>query len=115
MPYAGAGMLAFPLYQFGSFEPTKSIAAKILLTDLKAQINKIGTLLVYKKDDFIEVYDAHCTHMGCILNIDTKNNELICPCHNSKFTLNGEVIKGPATRNLDKITYVLKNDILLVG
>jgi Rieske Fe-S protein len=31
-------------------------------------------------------------------------DEMICPCHGSRFTRDGRVIKGPAERALSKVT-----------
>ncbi|MEW6428734.1 MAG: ubiquinol-cytochrome c reductase iron-sulfur subunit [Thermodesulfobacteriota bacterium] len=41
-----------------------------------------------------------CTHLGCRLNYRQEENLLVCPCHSSKFTLDGTRVAGPATRNL---------------
>jgi cytochrome b6-f complex iron-sulfur subunit len=53
-----------------------------------------------------------CTHKGC--DISHSNNGYICPCHGARFSHMGEVIKGPAEKNLaryhttsdDKYVYV---------
>lgn len=39
-----------------------------------------------------------CTHRGC--TVQPAGDRLECPCHGSRYTTNGEVIKGPASRNL---------------
>lgn len=41
-----------------------------------------------------------CTHLGCRLNYSEKDNLLICPCHESRFSNNGKRISGPARNNL---------------
>jgi len=38
----------------------------------------------------------NCTHMGCIPYLDAGAEKFRCPCHGSVFTLEGDVIKGPA-------------------
>lgn len=42
---------------------------------------------------------AKCTHLGCTPRLDA--NAFICPCHGSRFSREGAVINGPATRPLD--------------
>ena len=39
-----------------------------------------------------------CTHQGCELTPQGK--VLVCPCHNSEFSQEGEVLSGPAETNL---------------
>jgi nitrite reductase/ring-hydroxylating ferredoxin subunit len=39
-----------------------------------------------------------CTHATCLL--EATQSELICPCHGSRFSLDGIVLQGPAERNL---------------
>jgi cytochrome b6-f complex iron-sulfur subunit len=43
-----------------------------------------------------------CTHLGCLYNWDTQENIFKCPCHGSQFQANGDYIRGPAPRNLDR-------------
>ena len=40
-----------------------------------------------------------CTHQGCVLDLETDG--FSCPCHGSIFTLEGEIVRGPAPRALD--------------
>ena len=42
-----------------------------------------------------------CSHLGCSIIWDENKNEFVCPCHSSKFTVTGDVIKPPAPRALD--------------
>jgi nitrite reductase/ring-hydroxylating ferredoxin subunit len=43
-----------------------------------------------------------CTHLGCQPAFDPKMRILICPCHGSRFDLQGNVLKGPAARPLQR-------------
>ncbi len=40
----------------------------------------------------------YCTHKGCSVNLVA--DKFICPCHHSEFSLQGDVLTGPATKNL---------------
>ena len=56
-------------------------------------------ICLYKMDE--DVYSAslmHCTHRGCELNVG--GGIYSCPCHGSEFSLTGEVLEGPADRDL---------------
>ena len=43
-----------------------------------------------------------CTHLGCIYAWVDANNRFECPCHGSKYRLDGRRIEAPAPRNLDR-------------
>lgn len=55
-------------------------------------------LFVYRDHEGIKAVSAVCTHLGCILNKSSEGFE--CPCHGSCYDLKGEVLSGPAPRNL---------------
>ncbi len=43
-----------------------------------------------------------CTHLGCIYPWTAANNRFECPCHGSKYRLDGRRIESPAPRSLDR-------------
>jgi len=43
---------------------------------------------------------AVCTHLGCITRHLSDEGVIACPCHGSRFDLEGNVIHGPAPRPL---------------
>jgi len=45
-------------------------------------------------------FSSVCTHLGCITRYQPDRNLIACPCHGSRFALDGEVIAGPAPRPL---------------
>jgi len=48
--------------------------------------------------DGLKAYSLICTHLGC--TVDLVKEGFSCPCHGSKFDLNGSVEHGPATSPL---------------
>ncbi|HUR49545.1 MAG TPA: FAD-dependent oxidoreductase [Acidimicrobiales bacterium] len=42
-----------------------------------------------------------CTHVGCLVAFNPAETTWDCPCHGSRYTVEGEVIEGPALRNLE--------------
>ncbi len=50
-----------------------------------------------------------CTHLGCNVPWDQAAGTFICPCHNSKFSPQGEVLNPPAPRPLDLFPVTIEN------
>lgn len=48
----------------------------------------------------LHLVSAICTHMGCILHWNNGEKSWDCPCHGSRFAVDGEVLEGPAYQNL---------------
>jgi cytochrome b6-f complex iron-sulfur subunit len=55
-------------------------------------------LFIYRDYEGIRAMSAVCTHLGCILEKSTDGFE--CPCHGSCYNQKGEVLSGPAPRDL---------------
>jgi len=58
---------------------------------------------VYRDEDGkLHERSARCTHLGCIVAFNSAERTWDCPCHGSRFGVDGEVIEGPAVRPLPK-------------
>lgn len=59
---------------------------------------------------------AVCTHLRCTVDWKPERNIFICPCHGSEYDAQGNVILGPASRPLSRVTVVIKkNQVRLVN
>lgn len=58
-----------------------------------------------------------CTHLGCIYAWTEANDRFECPCHGSKYRLDGRRIESPAPRTLDRfqITFLDSNKNPIAG
>ena len=43
---------------------------------------------------------GNCTHMGCVVRWNSAEKSWDCPCHGSRFDVNGRVLHAPAVRGL---------------
>lgn len=55
-------------------------------------------IFVYRDNEAMKSVSAVCTHLGCTIQHTTEGFE--CPCHGSRYSDNGEVLSGPAPRDL---------------
>jgi glycine/D-amino acid oxidase-like deaminating enzyme/nitrite reductase/ring-hydroxylating ferredoxin subunit len=51
----------------------------------------------------LHAVSATCTHLGCTLKWNAAETSWDCPCHGSRFGIDGAVRDGPAVRPLDRI------------
>ena len=117
LPFVVAGTFSYPLYKFTFFNEKPNRKASVVLKDISDGITKITKqeYFIYKVANKITVFDAHCTHMGCIINFDKQHKVFNCPCHKSRFSIEGMRLRGPAKRNLDTISYKIQNKTLYIG
>jgi glycine/D-amino acid oxidase-like deaminating enzyme/nitrite reductase/ring-hydroxylating ferredoxin subunit len=58
---------------------------------------------VYRDDEgTAHVLSARCTHLGCLVAFNSTERVWECPCHGSRFGLDGTVLQGPATTPLPR-------------
>jgi cytochrome b6-f complex iron-sulfur subunit len=57
---------------------------------------------------------AVCTHLGCITRYVSDEGAIACPCHGSRFDLEGNVTHGPAPRALPWLEVTTNTDGELV-
>ncbi|MGD9618346.1 MAG: ubiquinol-cytochrome c reductase iron-sulfur subunit [Mycolicibacterium sp.] len=75
----------------------------------------VGTLVVTQPvaGDF-KAFSAVCTHTGCLIN-EVADGTINCPCHGSKFSLDGNVVRGPANRPLNAEAIIVQGDSIVLG
>lgn len=102
-----AALIALPLFLSGLWRYLKPVAIpeKLILKVTFADIPVNGAL-VFRESRVAVMRDEHavfalslvCPHLGCTVSVTA--DEIICPCHGSRFNLKGEVVQGPADKAL---------------
>ena len=69
--------------------------------------------VVSSTDGFYAISSV-CTHLGCMTRYDKEHGEIACPCHGSRFHLDGQVAAGPAPRPLPRLEITVDRGLLVV-
>ncbi|MDH5298931.1 MAG: ubiquinol-cytochrome c reductase iron-sulfur subunit [Desulfobulbaceae bacterium] len=99
--WAVAAAVLYPLFRFLGFK----VPRKPRRVEVHKSLKVTGFIIEH---DFIIFAGAHgpwavsrkCTHLGCRLNYQENEKILLCPCHQSRFTVEGKRVAGPARLNL---------------
>ena len=63
----------------------------------------LGKTGVYRDEqDSAHAVSIRCTHLGCLLRFNSAERSWDCPCHGSRFDVDGAVLEGPATEPLER-------------
>jgi Rieske Fe-S protein len=54
-------------------------------------------------DGEVRAVSAVCTHLGCTVGFNPTDRTWDCPCHGSRYDLEGHVIRGPAASDLEPV------------
>lgn len=96
----------------GSAAPSAGSLASLSSIDVgSAKQVKAGdqdVILVRTSKTEVQGLSAVCPHKGCSVAPD--GDVLVCPCHGSRFRLDGAVVQGPATRDLEKFPVAVSGD-----
>ncbi|MEI7031703.1 FAD-dependent oxidoreductase [Streptomyces pratensis] len=55
------------------------------------------------EDGTVRAVSARCTHLGCLVAFNEAETAWECPCHGSRFGVDGSVLQGPAVRPLEEM------------
>ncbi len=73
------------------------------------------TIFLAALPEGVTAFSAVCSHLGCIVDWDSKTEQFLCPCHGSKYDVNGNVIGGTAPAPLERLITEIKEEKIFVG
>ena len=100
---AALGALCYPVIKFIDFRAPKKPRYVKVFKDL--QVGGIAVehdFILFEGEEGPWAVSRKCTHLGCRLNFREKEDLLVCPCHQSRFTKAGKRVSGPAKRDLPR-------------
>ncbi|RRJ33778.1 FAD-dependent oxidoreductase [Halocatena pleomorpha] len=86
----------------------------------RSQLDRDEAVVVTEQEDPVAAYrdesgrlhavSAICPHMGCLLRWNDGEKSWDCPCHGSRFDIDGTVLDTPAVTELDRYDHLLQGD-----
>lgn len=78
------------------------------------QYGQASAIVVHTSQGFAAL-SAVCTHLGCIVKWDEKQQQITCPCHGAIFDTRGNVISGPPPKPLPAIPVGVVSGKIYIG
>ena len=97
----------YPRFREGEFGGLFTLAANSLPAPDSGPVEypEVKLWLVNTNQGALGIYKV-CTHLGCLYKWVPTNTRFECPCHGSKFELDGTYVEGPAPRDLDRFEII---------
>ena len=71
-------------------------------------------LFVRTADTEVKAVSSVCTHQKCQVAYNAKTRQIDCSCHGSRFTLDGKVLNGPASKDLANYNARINGDQIVL-
>lgn len=81
----------------------------------KVTTRKATAWVVKTPEEKIIAFSPRCTHLACAYHWADEDRKFLCPCHDSFFSIEGEVLTGPAPRRLDRYEVRVEGSRLWLG
>jgi len=64
-------------------------------------------VILIKSGDEMRLLSSKCSHLGCRID-KVENSQLVCPCHGSRYNLEGTPVKGPSVNSLTQVKFEIE-------
>jgi menaquinol-cytochrome c reductase iron-sulfur subunit len=81
----------------------------------KVRNEQSSAWIILDNERHVTAFSPLCTHLGCAYRWQAEKKQFTCPCHGSVFSVQGDVIAGPASRALDRYSTKLEGNRLWLG
>jgi nitrite reductase/ring-hydroxylating ferredoxin subunit len=91
-------------FMFDRAKPAQAASAdEVPIGEARVVRDGVGKKGVYRDSDGeLHAVSLRCTHLGCLLRFNAAETSWDCPCHGSRFDVDGHVLEGPAVSPLDR-------------
>ncbi len=63
----------------------------------------LGSVWLQRTGDTVRALSSECPHLGCAIDLTGDSKSYGCPCHTSRFSLDGKAESGPSPRGMDEL------------
>jgi len=83
-------------------KPTPFSFTRVQVNGWERTATSHGGFVIRKSEDpnDLLILNSICTHLACTVNWSESDQVYLCPCHDAKFSMEGEVLGGPPPRPL---------------
>ena len=78
-------------------------------------VNDEPVWVIHETQKGFAAFSALCTHKGCLVKWDDKQNVFVCPCHEGRFDEDGNVVSGLPRRPLTRLRVGVFHDEIYVS
>lgn len=106
-----------PLGKLDSFPvgtPTLATFTRSKTNGWEKATNSYGVFVLRKSENEVVVYSNVCTHLSCHVNWNADQKLFICPCHDGRFNIDGQVVKEPPPKPLNRYETKIENGTLSI-
>ena len=75
----------------------------------------LGGCWLVRQGRSVRALSTVCPHAGCAVDWDQAGGAFVCPCHDSRFALDGTRRSGPSPRAMDALDVVVKEGRVAVA
>lgn len=72
-------------------------------------------ILINTSEGELRAFIAVCTHLTCTVGYEADTETLLCPCHNGRFDLSGQVLSGPPPAPLESLDVQTAGNEIIVS
>ena len=95
-------------------KPTLSTFTRSKVNGWEKSVNSYGAFVLRKSQTEVVVFSNVCTHLSCRVNWQAGKLQYVCPCHDGRFGIDGQVLAGPPPRPLDVYETKVENGTLSI-
>ena len=98
----------------GSAAPAGKVVAKTADVPVGSGLSVDEVVVTQPTAGVFKGFSSTCTHKGCTVD-KIADGTIDCPCHGSKFNLDGSVAKGPAQKPLEVKAIAVEGDSIVLS